>query len=397
MRPSGGMCWHTREPLAFVVLLAWVVFAIIGIASAYTLRTWDFGVFATAAERFIAGAELYRGADRDMPFKYPPFAAPLLAPFGLGAKRVAAVSWNLGSMVALLWVLCVALPKWREEDETQSRFAFTPAGALWAGAILAHPLLFELRRGQADLLALAAVAAAVTLAQKRPWAAGALAVVAMGLKLPAALVVLYLMRFRRWRALLAMGAALLALELVVLLRYGLAGGIALHQSWWHVLAATTPDRVLSTQGWIPLVLLATGLAPAWGVLAVQAIATAVLVAVLHARQAGRDVWFASLTLAMAGLSPLCWNPNYLLAFPALTRTFNRARAAAYPRPRLVIVMGIVAAVVLAALTPGIVTPDRYQQILATYRPYAWLSLLLLLVTILDGPATAHRVLKPGTA
>ena len=108
--------------------------------------------------------------------------------------------------------------------------------------------------------------------------------------------------------------------------------------------------------------------------------------VLAFRRAGWDTWFAALTLAIAGLSPLCWNPNYLLAFPALTRIFNRAQAASRSRELLVVGIGLAAAVVLTVLTPGIVATDTYQRLLATYRPYAWLSLLLLAATIAERPA-----------
>src|SRR5437763_2680773 len=135
---------HVGEPVvglrsrtvAWVALLAWLVLAIAGIATAYRMRTWDFAVFRIAAERFLAGSELYRAADQDMPFKYPPFAAALLAVIGFGSERLAGVLWNLGSMLALLWFIRAALPQIRGGDEAESPFVFTPEGALWAGAIL---------------------------------------------------------------------------------------------------------------------------------------------------------------------------------------------------------------------------------------------------------------------
>jgi hypothetical protein len=369
----------------WVVLLEWFALLVAGIATAYAMRTWDFAVFQIAAKRFLAGAELYRAVDRDMPFKYPPFTAPLFAILGLGWNRAAAVAWNIGSVLSLLWVIRVALPKFRDGADSAAPFAFSPEGTLWAGLILLHPLFFELRRGQADLFVLAAVVATVVLAEKRPWAAGVLAAIAVGLKLPAALLVLYLARFRLWRALVAMAATVMLLEVALLVRYGLADGIALHYGWWRVLMATTPDRVMSTQGWIPLILLLTHAQPKWGIVVVQAAATAVLCAVLLVRRAGRDTWFGALTLAMAGLSPLCWNPNYILAFPALLRIFNRARTAPLSRRRVLVATGLVAALLLTALTPGIVPPDAYQRALSALRPYGWLSLLLLVATIGEWP------------
>jgi Glycosyltransferase family 87 len=371
-----------RRLPALAALLAWSVLAIIAVAKGITLRTVDFPVFHTAGARFVEGSALYRDSDGEMPFKYAPFVAPLFVPFASLPMRRAAAIWNVAAMVALAWAARAALGTLRDADEAQSAFAFTPEGALWAGAILLHPLFFELSRGQADLFVLAAVVGAATFADKRPWLAGALAATAVGLKLPAALVVLYLVRFRHWRALGAAAVAVAALQSVVLLRYGFAATSALHHGWRHVLSATTPEIVImSTQGWIPLVLGATGLPARFGMLAIPMAGAAAVALVLLLRRAARATWFAALALAMAGLSPLCWNPNYVLAWPALVVTFNRARLADPLRKWAVLGAGVAAAGLLTTLTPGIVSVALYQRVLWTYRPYAWLSLSLLAAVI----------------
>jgi alpha-1,2-mannosyltransferase len=374
-----------RSGRAAAALSAWIVLTGVGVAKGYTLRTLDFDVFHLTGARFVAGSALYRDSDGDMTFKYAPFVAPLFAPLGLLPRRPAAIAWNLGSMLALLWVAAVALPKLHERA-----FAFTPEGALWSGAILLHPIFYELSRGQADLFVLAAVTGAVLYASTRPGLGGALAAIAMGLKLPAALVLVVLVRHRRWRALAAAAAGVALLELVVLLRYG-AAAPALHQGWRHILRTTTPGIVMSTQGWIPLLVRATGVAPQWGMLALPAAAAVVLVAALAAARAAPPTWPAALALAIAALSPLCWNPNYVLAFPALVLVFNHARTADPIRKWTAIGAGLAVAALLTALTPGIVSVAIYQRVLGIFRPYAWLSLALLVALF----ATRDRCAAAG--
>jgi hypothetical protein len=138
---------------------------------------------------------------------------------------------------------------------------------------------------------------------------------------------------------------------------------------------------MSTQGWVPLLVAATGVAPESGMLALPIAAAVVLVGVLAGTRATPPVWFAVLALAIAGLSPLCWNPNYVLAFPALVLVFNRARAAEPIRKWMAIGAGLMAAAFLTALTPGIVSVATYQRFLGTFRPYAWLSLALLVAVL----------------
>jgi alpha-1,2-mannosyltransferase len=366
-----------RSPRAGAALSAWLVLVAIGVAKGYTLRTLDFDVFHLTGERFVAGSPLYRASDGDMAFKYAPFVAPLFAPLALLPRRAAAIAWNVASMLALLWVVAAALPKLH-----QRAFSFTPEGALWAGAILLHPIFYELSRGQADLFVLAAVAGAVLHSEKWPGFAGALAAIAVGLKLPAALVLLVLADLRRWRALVGAAVVAALLEGAVLLRYGTAAP-DVHEGWRDILRTTTPGIVMSTQGWIPLLVAATGMSPARGMLALPVVAAVVLAGALAAVRAAPPTWFAAFTLAIAGLSPLCWNPNYVLAFPALVLAFNRARDADPIRKWTTIGAGLAAAALLTALTPGVVSVTTYQRVLGTYRPYAWLSLALL-VAVLAG-------------
>jgi hypothetical protein len=148
------------------------------------------------------------------------------------------------------------------------------------------------------------------------------------------------------------------------------------------LRATTPAIVMSTQGWIPLLLGATGLAPRWGMLVLPAAAAFALAVVLAASRAPPPTWFAAVALAIAALSPLCWNPNYVLAFPALVLVFERASGGGPLRKWAAIGSGLAAAALLTALTPGIVSVATYQHVLWTYRPYAWLSLALLVALLL---------------
>ena len=390
-----------RRAWTTAALLLWLALAIVGAAKGYTGKTIDFAVYHTAGVRFAEGSALYREADGGMPFKYPPIAAPVLVAFGALPLRIAAALWNLCSMAALLWVARFGLPKLRSRDPAEgvndaAPFAWSAAGALWATAILLHPLFFELARGQADLLMLGALTAAVFHADRRPGLAGAFAVAAVSLKLPALLVVLYFLRFRNWRALLSMGAVVAVMEAVVLARYGLGGTIELHQSLRHLLAESTPASVMGAQGWVPLVLRVTKMDPTWGLLAVQAGGAAALIAILHWRRAGATTWFATLAVAVAGLSPLCWNPNYVAAFPALVLAFNLSQRAAKPAWRwTAIAIGLAASALFVAISPGIMPPDTYNSLQDVLRPYAWLSLGLVAYLIVKTRPAHER--KPLTA
>jgi hypothetical protein len=226
---------------------------------------------------------------------------------------------------------------------------------------------------------LAAVTGAVVYAEARPITSGVLAAAAVGLKLPALLLVLYFLRARQLRPILVLGLSALLLEALVFVRYGVSGGLLLHDGWRAILSDTTSGYIMITQGWIPLMLIATGLEPRYGMVALQAVGSLLIVALLLATRASRTTWFCVLALAMAALSPLCWNPNYVLAWPALTLAWNRAETSR--RRWLVVGTGVLAAIVLTTLTPGIETPEIYETWLARLRPYGVFSLVLVGYTL----------------
>src|SRR5687768_4153440 len=89
---------HPDRAFLLLVLVLAVLAVVLG---QHPRRGLDFRVYLLAAERFLAGAELYPASDGFMPFKYAPLTAPLFLPFTLLPARAAAALWNLGSIAAL--------------------------------------------------------------------------------------------------------------------------------------------------------------------------------------------------------------------------------------------------------------------------------------------------------
>src|SRR4051794_15111254 len=98
-RPRQVSAFSTPQGLFRALLLGLAVLAVV--LGQHPRRALDFRVYLLAAERFLAGANLYPPSDGFMPFKYAPVTAPLFLPFTLLPARAAAALWNLGSVVAL--------------------------------------------------------------------------------------------------------------------------------------------------------------------------------------------------------------------------------------------------------------------------------------------------------
>src|SRR5262245_16413565 len=72
--PSSAPEWAFRALPGVLAVLAVVL-------GQHPRRGLDFRVYLLAAERFLAGADLYAASDGIMPFKYAPLTAPLFLPF----------------------------------------------------------------------------------------------------------------------------------------------------------------------------------------------------------------------------------------------------------------------------------------------------------------------------
>ena len=175
----------------------------------------DFVTFYRAAGRILAGQPLYQLADlHNDPlgawYKYPPLFALLLTPLTRLPLRTALEVWNglnLAALATAIWAVTRAHGRrWSE--------AAPPALLFAALALLFQPVLDTLIYGQMDLVLLGLLALTyLALRTGHPAWAGPPLALAIGFKVYPALLLLYLLLRRDWRALascaLAGGALLL--------------------------------------------------------------------------------------------------------------------------------------------------------------------------------------------
>ncbi|MDY7226339.1 glycosyltransferase family 87 protein [Hyalangium rubrum] len=350
-------------------------------------RGLDFRVYLLAAERFLAGADLYLASDGIMPFKYAPLTAPLFLPFTLLPARVAAALWNLGAVVALgavAWLTSRAAPAPGE----RTPWPWAPALATLA---LLPALHLEFFYAQVDgvmllLLALTAVGAE----RGRTWGPAAAFAVAVLLKPPAALLGLFLLMRRHWGVLAASVGFGLVLTLPSLARYGPEGLLAQFHAWLETLARTTPPWALghNPQG-LPTLLLSLVLPsdaiPSGAALSgAQGLALLLFVAAVLWSRPGPVELFALCCLGVTLLSPLAWRANFVMAWPLL-------RVAAEERTRGGLALVVLAGLVGVLASDTVLGAEGARQVLL-WRPYALVFTALLLWTVWRSRRTATPML-----
>lgn len=356
-----------------LLLLGLAVLAVV--LGQHPRRGLDFRIYLAAAERFVAGADLYPVSDGPMPFKYAPPTAPLFLPFTLLPVRAAAALWNLGAVIALAVLARLAS---RAEPGPGERAPWPWAPALATLALLPafHLELFYAQVDGVMLLLLALVA--VGSERGHIWGPAAAFAVAVLLKPPAALMALFLVARRHWQVLAASAAVGLLLAVPALAHYGLEGLLGQVRAWLDTLARTTPPWVLghNPQG-LPTVLLSLmvpgdSVPSGSAITLAQGLALVLFVAVVAWSRAGAVELLALCCLGVTLLSPLAWRANFVMAWPLL-------RATAEARTR-----GGLALVVLTGLT-GVLTSDmllgaELARDVLMWRPYALVFTALLLWT-----------------
>ncbi len=371
--------WAFRALLLVLAVLAVVL-------GQHPRRGLDFRVYLLAAERFLAGVDLYPASDGPMPFKYAPLTAPLFLPFTLLPARAAAALWNLGS-VAALGALARLVSRTEPASGEHSPWPWAPTLATLALLPAFH---LEFFYGQVDAVMLLLLALTAIGAERgRTWGPAAAFAVAVLLKPPAALLALFLLARRHWRVLAASAGVGLLLAAPSVARYGLDGLLAQGRAWLDTLARTTPPWALghNPQG-LPTLLLSLALpsdsVPSGSALTLaQGLALLLFVAALAWSRAGPVDLLALCCLGVTLLSPLAWRANFVMAWPLL-------RATAEARTR-----GGLALLILAGLT-GVLTSDAVlgaegaRQALL-WRPYALVFTALLLWAAWQ----SRRALTPG--
>ncbi|SEM85463.1 Protein of unknown function [Stigmatella aurantiaca] len=335
-------------------------------------RGVDFRVYLLAAERFLAGVALYPVSDGTMPFKYAPVTAPLFLPFTLLPARVASALWNLGLVAALVAVVRLTS---RPASRLEGREAWPWAPVLATLALL-PAFRFEFFYGQVDALLLLLLALTALGAEKgHTWGPGVAFAVAVLLKPPAALLVLFLLARRHWRVMGASVAVGLVLAVPALARYGLTGLLAQTHDWLDTLARTTPPWALgaNAQG-LPTLLLAFMVPPepmpsGAAISLAQGLALAVFVAVLAWSRPRPPALFALCCLGVTLLSPLAWRANFVMAWPLLRLAAERKTPGGLALVALAGGVGVFSA-------DFVIGTERAEQVLL-WRPYALVFTALL--------------------
>ena len=291
----------------------------------------DFGVYHTAALRFLAGEPLYRLSDGHLCFKYSPAAAALFSPLAILPGRPAQVLFNVASALSLLAFLRFAAGM---PGAPRTAWAVT-AGALYAMPL--YTLMFFF--GQSDAILLALALGSERLAAKRPCLSGALWAVTILFKPPMAILAVVAAAYREWRRMAWAAAWAAALLVASLLRYGAWAGVAELAAWRDLLAATTPGLLCHSANQSAFALACSlGFDPARTAAfraAVAALGGGVAVALAAALvrvgrrdpRTGRQLAFSSALFLAAFLSPLGWRVNLLAAVPLVHVALGLAHGA----------------------------------------------------------------------
>ncbi|MBN1250308.1 MAG: DUF2029 domain-containing protein [Anaerolineae bacterium] len=214
-----------------VALVAVALVRLIGFAVAFGQESlqMDFAAFYTAGEALNAGLDPYRshifrsppiwdGVDlfQHSRFLYPPLVATLFQPVAWLPYSVAKAAWMVVSLLTLAIALILAM------RVAGVRLSDNAAWATWLVALVFHPLLTFLERGQIDSITLLLVTAGIVLLgrRRREGIAGLLFALATLLKLHAVLLVPFLVVQKRWRALASYAAGGVLLLLLSLLLNG---------------------------------------------------------------------------------------------------------------------------------------------------------------------------------
>ena len=358
--------------------------ALWGVILAVNGRGHDLGIYLRAAERFFDGTPIYVPEDRLMPYKYAPATTWLFLPLCVLPFWLATLIWNLGSIAALgfaaNWVSRgTDPPPESNEPGAGSLGDFWPR--LLTTLALIQPIYFLLFYGQVNgLLLLLLILSAHYAERDRPVLSGVAFALAVMLKLPTLVFVLFFILRRRYKPLLYALLGMTALWIPVLLRYGPAGALDLARSWIDVLTQTTPAWVLGYNNHgLPTLLLdiftpGTIRVPSGpAITAAQLAGMVIFAAPLLWLRPPVPMLVAFLCIGSGLLSPHAWISNFVLAWPLLylgvTHPDRIARSLVRGVAVLLVLMGLV-------VHQGFFEVHLLKKVLAT-RMYAIAMLLLL--------------------
>ncbi len=199
-------------------------------------RPMDFEVYYRAAERLRAGGDLYRSGTEGA-FSYPPFAAWPCVSLTLVSLRTAQWLWAVLQGLSLVLVLHFAARlsrcAWKPLTPLQRRWCFA-AVALMSVRHLNAPL----ESSQTDLMITAMCLGGVLWLQEdrtRPWAGVPIAA-AVGMKAAPLLFLLFLSRWKQWRAVLVLVVAVVALNVFPSIQFPSVTGRLHALQWLDIMA-----------------------------------------------------------------------------------------------------------------------------------------------------------------
>jgi hypothetical protein len=215
--------------IAGLALLAlWAVWWAVSIPSNKLVageRTWvpswhwlgcDFDINYHGSRAWLAGSDPYQGYHKgteELPYDHPPLVLALFSWCGLLSHQAAVLVWL--SALALIAVLG-GVACWRH----RARLGLTnvPLPFILAAVLLSYPVLFEMERGNWNMLALLLIVLGAWALRSSTlggdYLAGLCLAVAAWIKVYPGLLLLGLLALRRWRAATVCVAAGLAIGLV---------------------------------------------------------------------------------------------------------------------------------------------------------------------------------------
>jgi alpha-1,2-mannosyltransferase len=287
----------------------------------------DFHTWRQSAVRALHAEPLYRPEDGHYQFKYFPFYALMMAPFGAMDETTGKQVWfaiSIGLLVALLRWSVAALP-----DRRRSGQLLTWITVVLMAKFYAHELVL----GQPNLL-LGTLLLATLLAVQRNQlvAAGLLLGVAVFVKPYALILFPWLLITGRWRAVAWASAVVTAGLLFPAVVYGWHGNLDLLRAWLRTVSESTAPNLLGNDNVSIAAMWAKWLGPgpeattlAW--LTVVAIMVLVIVVLMRRRKASAPEYLecALLMLLIPLISPQGWDYVLLLATPAVVCLVDRWR------------------------------------------------------------------------
>ena len=223
--------------LKIVLLIALVIFLSVFFENSFHKMN-DFKVTYRAASRVLNGEDLYNWEDGHYVYKYSPFFALLVAPFGLIPFSYARFLW-MALMCASLFGT-VRMGKYLVMGHRSPPRFFYFLSLL----LIAKFLLREIELGQTDFLQLLLILSLFVFLEKgNEFLGGLFLALSVIIKLTPLIVVPYLIYKKRFRTLVWSFVFIFAFFFFPCLIYGFDGNLSLLRNWHEFLSLSSPPLI----------------------------------------------------------------------------------------------------------------------------------------------------------